>query len=424
MSRKSPTAGRTRVGNRTAKKKAKRTPIVPSKKGAHTPRRGKGPREILSAPAIEIRQSPGRKLFVFSVDGKSLPRFAAVSRVGRDDGDEVIGYQRPEVSSHIDQIRRYLESEGPMIPNAMVLAFDKRVKFRSANGSRSVASGRHGFLDIPLDEDTRPGWIVDGQQRAAAIREAILDQFPVFIVAFVTDSEAEQSEQFILVNSTKPLPTSLLYELLPGTRTTLPTKLHVRRTDAVTADMLNTNKESVFCGRIKTATKPDGKINQTAVMNMVRNSRTDGVLYRAAGDDPTSPDYDTMFDVLNDYWAAVADVFPDAWTLEPRRSRLTHGAGIVSMGWIMDAVADRLRRKCTFPTKSDFEKDLRKLQPHCFWTEGVWPLGPGLDRRWNELQNTPKDVQMLGTHLLDRYKVAVGRRKGPSAGNARSGGRR
>ena len=31
----------------------------------------------------------------------------------------------------------------------------------------------------------------------------------------------EQTEQFILVNSTKPLPKGLIYELLPGTEATL-----------------------------------------------------------------------------------------------------------------------------------------------------------------------------------------------------------
>ena len=39
------------------------------------------------------------------------------------------GYQRPEALKHIASIRRYLESDDPMIPNALVIAFDERVKF-------------------------------------------------------------------------------------------------------------------------------------------------------------------------------------------------------------------------------------------------------------------------------------------------------
>jgi len=52
-------------------------------------------------------------------------------------------------------------------------------------------------------------------------------------------------------------------------------------------------------------------------------------------------------------------------------------------------------------------KDLAELAPYCSWTEGVWNLGPGDTRRWNQVQNTPKDVQMLGMHLLDCYKKYV-----------------
>jgi hypothetical protein len=33
------------------------------------------------------------------------------------------------VLSHISEIRDYLESDNPMIPNAIVVAFDRRVRF-------------------------------------------------------------------------------------------------------------------------------------------------------------------------------------------------------------------------------------------------------------------------------------------------------
>src|SRR3954447_11511543 len=86
----------------------------------------------LRLPAIEVRQGPNRTLYTFAVDGKQLPSFATVSRVHRDDNAEIQGYQRPEVLSHIASIRRYLESNDPMIPNALVIAFDKRVRFEPA----------------------------------------------------------------------------------------------------------------------------------------------------------------------------------------------------------------------------------------------------------------------------------------------------
>src|SRR3954470_24806483 len=88
----------------------------------------------LRIPAIEVRQSEGRTLYTFAVDGKLIPRFAAISRVHRRDAT-LEGYQRPEVLAHIAEIRDYLESESPMIPNAVVIAFDETVRFEASLGN-------------------------------------------------------------------------------------------------------------------------------------------------------------------------------------------------------------------------------------------------------------------------------------------------
>ena len=86
---------------------------------------------------------------------QAIHDFTTVSRVHRDD-TELQGYQRPEVLSHIRAIRRYLESDGAMLPNAIVLAFDERVTFeadatqarrrlrarRASSSSRSTSPAR------------------------------------------------------------------------------------------------------------------------------------------------------------------------------------------------------------------------------------------------------------------------------------------
>jgi hypothetical protein len=80
---------------------------------------------ILRLPALEICQGPRRKLYTFAVDGKALPSFTTVSRIFRGAEQKVEGYQRPEVLSHIAEIREYIESEDSMIPNVIVVAFDQ-----------------------------------------------------------------------------------------------------------------------------------------------------------------------------------------------------------------------------------------------------------------------------------------------------------
>ena len=86
----------------------------------------------LKLPALEIVQGRNRIFYSFAVDGKLLPKFATVSRIRRDGDDLVAGYQRPEVFSHISEIRNYIESKDPLLPNAIVLAFDRPGKVRPA----------------------------------------------------------------------------------------------------------------------------------------------------------------------------------------------------------------------------------------------------------------------------------------------------
>ncbi|XXX76038.1 DGQHR domain-containing protein DpdB [Sorangium sp. So ce134] len=372
----------------------------------------------LCFPAIEVRQSPERTLYTFAVDAKLVPKFATVSRIRRKDGDELQGYQRPEVLAHIEEIRAYVESASPMIPNAVVLAFDSRVRFEPQAGPCSPYA-RPGTLFIPIDEEApeeeRPGFIVDGQQRLAAIRDATVDSFPICVSAFVTDDVREQTEQFILVNSTKPLPKGLIYELLPGTDTALPALLQRRRLPAFLMTRLNQDQASPLHGMIHTVTNPSGTIKDNSVLKMLENSLSDGVLYRLRDGSGSEVDTDTMLGVLFAFWSAVKEVFGEAWGQPPKKSRLMHGAGVVSLGFLMDTISERYRKK-GLPTKAMFAKDLKPLKPLCRWTDGYWEFGPGQQRKWNEVQNTTKDIQMLTNYLVVQYKSLVWNRPGAPTG--------
>lgn len=360
----------------------------------------------LRLPAIEVRQTRRRKLYTFAIDGKLLPRVAAVSRLHRDGDAQLGGYQRPEVLSHIAGIRSYLESGDPMLPNSIVVAFDSRVRFESAVEAGGGGYSRTGELVIPLEhswsDPEKPGWIVDGQQRTAAVREATIRRFPICVTAFITNSPAEQRTQFILVNSTKPLPKGLVYELLPATEGTLPRQFRFRRFPARLVERLNHDPRSPLRHLIHTPTSPEGVIKDNSILKMLENSLTDGALYNLRDARTGTGDLDAMLMVLKDFWEAVHWVFDQAWGLPPRRSRLMHGVGIVSMGFVMDAIADRFLPD-RFPTREEFADELRDLAPICRWTDGYWEFKTGR-RKWNELQNTPRDIQLLADHLLEQYR--------------------
>jgi DGQHR domain-containing protein len=362
----------------------------------------------LRLPALEIAQGPNRMFYSFAVDGKLLPQFTTVSRI-RKDGDNVLaGYQRPEVISHIGEIRNYLESADPLLPNAIVIAFDDRVKFLPS-GETPAPYSRWGTLVVPLNatgDENKAGLIVDGQQRTAAIRDARIGSFPICATAFIANDEREQREQFILVNSTKPLPKGLIYELLPTTEMKLPALLQRRRFPAQLLARLNGDEQSPLCGKIRTPTTPGGVVQDNSILKMLENSLSDGVLYRFRDPGTNDSDSEAMLQVLNAFWSAAEKVFPKAWGLPPTRSRLMHGAGIVSMGFLMDAIAER-HRDVALPVVARFQEDLEPLREVCRWTDGYWDFGPGVKRKWNEVQNTPKDIQMLANYLMVQYKALV-----------------
>ncbi len=378
--------------------------------------------DTIRVPAIKYVQSGSRELFSFVVDVKQIPRFTSVSHIRRESSDskaevvdltdsQLVGYQRPEVIRHIGGIRRYLETDdAPMIPNALVIAFDERVTFESLDGAEAGEHAQHGWLAIPLDDENPCGALVDGQQRSAAIRDADVDSFPMNVTAFIPETEAEERTQFILVNNSKPLGAGLVHELLPGTNGTLPRNLARRQFPAIVLEFMNHDRDSPFFRRIKTSTNPDGVLSDRALLGMIETSLAEGVLYRYRNPLTGDGDVFAMCGVLSDFWQAVADVFPIAWGIDepttPRKSRLVHGAGLRSMGSVMDAIADIQSPRDT-PSYEQFKADLELLEPECRWTNGSWKFGAGQIRKWNELQNTGKDITLLTNHLLALHRQAA-----------------
>lgn len=359
----------------------------------------------IRVPALEVQQGE-REIYCFAVDGKQLLDFTAVSRVRRTHEGELAGYQRPEVMNHIRAIRRYIESPEALLPNAVVLAFDSRVKFLPGRRRSPVSYSTMGELIIPVDEALpdaeKPALLVDGQQRVAAIRDADVDEFPVAAVAFIASSSDEQRSQFILVNNTKPLPKGLIHELLPDAAGYLPPKYARRKLPAQVMTRLNVDSDSPFCGAIATPTSPNGYIKDNSVLKMIENSLYDGALYQYRDPDDGSGDVEQMVLHLKIFWSLVEATWPIEWKLIPRKSRLTHGVGIQAMGYVMDALTEGIAAE-DLPG-AGLDERLARLCDVTAWTSGTWELATDDQRRWNGLQNTPNDVKLLTNLFLQTLK--------------------
>ncbi len=365
--------------------------------------------KVIRLPALEIRQGK-RRIYTFGINGKEIPRIATISRVHRDDEGAIGGYQRPEVLAHVGEIRRYLESENPLLPNSLVIAFDRRVKFEpqvDAELSSLSNYSKAGTLIIPVDDsapdESKPGWIVDGQQRTAAIREARIRSFHVSVVCFIAKDVEEQRAQFILVNETKPLPRPLIDELLPSTNGTLPKRLALRVLPTQLIERLNNDEDSPLRGLIRTQTMPNGVIATNSMIQALKSSITDGGLYQHRDPETGYGDIDRLLKLVKPFWAAVEVVFPESWGQPARKSRLMHGSGVRSLSYLMDEIIMTRNRRSP-PTAHIYTEALEFVRPACRWSKGTWKFHNGEVRKWNDIQNLGRDRELLRRCLCDEYR--------------------
>src|SRR5690606_24966368 len=116
--------------------------------------------------------------------------------------------------------RAYLEREDALLPNAVIIAFLDNVELKRSTDGR---------VQVIIDtEKGVPGFVVDGQQRLTALSGIDKPGFQVFVSALICKDYDELRQQFVLINSTRPLPRTLIYELLP-TVEGLPVRYSARR---------------------------------------------------------------------------------------------------------------------------------------------------------------------------------------------------
>jgi len=348
--------------------------------------------------AVRTRQA-GYDVFAFFSPGARLLEIADVPTLQPTENGGLAGFQRPKILQQVKAIAEYLKSGPVLFPNAIVLAISSDARFVAARGSKPSAvepTSEAGTLTIPLKNGRRAAWIVDGQQRALALSEVEATSLQVPVVAFVSDDIGIQRAQFILVNKAKPLPARLIDELLPEVDTELPRDLSPRKIPSALCTTLNESKESPFFGLIRRpSTGANGVITDSALTRVMRRSISDprGCLAAFVSADGDA-DIDEMFRAMVAYWSAVRDVFPSAWGLPPDRSRLMHSAGIEAMGVLMDQIMTQAD-KGTATTYA--RRILAAISPRCRWTAGTWE---GINRRWNEIQNTRRDVKVLSALLI------------------------
>jgi len=350
--------------------------------------------QLLRFDALAPVQSRDLTVFTFIARASEISRIARIERAGRSGDGALTGFQRPQIASHIREIRDYLEKPNAILPNAIVVAFIGQAWLEPASPEARL---RQLVIDI---SGGAPGWIVDGQQRFTALSELRGRDFEVLVSGFLCETEEELQKQFILINNTRPLPKALVYELLPQVGD-LPARMSSRSRAALLTEALNYRGGSALRGLIKQQTNPKGVIRDTILQRLIMNSLSDGALRLYAGDDALL--LDSGVRLISEFWHAVQTVFAADWDGKtPKNSRLIHGTGIVALGYVMDY----LNGVTGAETREEFARGLRLLKGKTAWSEGEWEFGVER-RRWNGLQNVPADVRQLSLYLLQVIKNAL-----------------
>jgi len=251
---------------------------------------------------------------------------------------------------------------------------------------------------------------VDGQQRTMALTRSRRRDFPVPISAFVADDIDTQREQFLRINSTKPLPRGLISELLPKINTVLPSNLTARRVPAALCEIMAQDPESPFFGLIKRSSSENESgsetVADTALIQMLKDSFSpSGCLFSYRNVATGETDFVGVQKLLFMYWGAVRKTFPEAWGKPPTQSRLMHSVGIRAMGKLMDRLMSAV--DVSNPDSPAWVQDeLKPLRPVCRWTSGTWEEINQMP--WNELQNVAPHLRVL-TNFLIRAQLAGSR---------------
>lgn len=349
--------------------------------------------------ALLAQQGSDVKVAMIRATAAQIHEIALIDRLGRDESGASVGFQRPQVAKHINEIRDYLERTDAVLPNALVLAFVGHARVLDRRGN-------HAVLEIEVGK-TPPGFVVDGQQRLSALTLTGREDFEVFASCLLCEDLSELRRQFILINNTKPLAKSHIYELVPSVNQ-LPERYDSRHLATQLIERLNFSGGSTLHRQIKMQTHPKGVLRDTALHKAIINSESAGAIQVLMND---SDGIDKVETLLSNFFGAVQTVFPDDWRgHKPATSRLIHGAGVIAMGFVMDEI---FAREHDISIKS-FVDGLQPLVGRTAWTKGRWHFADDEVVPWDHIEHTPRQVMQLSTHLVSLLRQTQ-RKQGPGS---------
>lgn len=258
----------------------------------------------------------GQVMFVGVMKSSDITRIAAVDV--RDEQTNSAGYQRYRDEARCRRIAEFINQPTSTLSGSILLNLRGSSTFCDDAGN-----GARGTLLIPNRKGA--AWIVDGQHRMGGF-EYTERVFTLPVVLFENLSRRQEMISFSVINDTqKGINTSLTLSLL-GELREHPTDWKIQAHDILYH--LNRDPDSPWFERINmTGAKGMHRpVNLASFANALKPLLRQHSLFH------TMKSSDQVL-LLQRFWSAIRDMFPDAWS-EPSRHILLKTFGVYSMSQV------------------------------------------------------------------------------------------
>lgn len=377
----------------------------------------------INFPALKITQPIG-EFFIGSLSADDLFRIAYFDIRGLrpiDGIEQYLGFQRTLNEKRVEEIRRYVNTTDATFPSAVILAIDERcVEARELHCDDPDMINTSLFVlklkNIPEPEEgddpvlfRQIARVLDGQHRIAGLEGLKDRKFDVNIALFIGLDLPTQASVFSIVNlaQTKVNP-SLVYDLFSYDKARSPEK-----TAHELAVALDSAQKSPFYKRIKRlGTATEGRFGETlSQATFVRallpylsdDIMTDREIGKKGGRWPIPnneqarrmifrlpfvQDHDVdIGEVLWNYFAAIADRWPESWAWTGNGRILNRTTGLQGFMRFLGPAFRSIASPGGKPTKEQFQKIFLKVDiPEDQFTSDVFkPGSSGSSALYNRL---------------------------------------
>ncbi len=272
-------------------------------------------------PCQIMRQSKdGPEIAVFSCDAYDLFEVSTVSRL--EESSE--GYQRMINKKRQNDISRYVDTPGALIPTSIVCAAEENVKLVKIENKTIIPGSTNRWtadLKIRTYKNEKPFLVIDGQHRLYGIASSSKESFPVSVNLLLNAKTVTQVLHFIIINNKATRIGNALINELKGNITHLSKKedeelehllsqLGVESiTDETFVTLLNDEKNA-FGNILDFKTNKMQIVSSQSIKNLIKKSRTSGFLSKIDNDD------ENQIKAYNYMWDAVKKSFEKRWNFE------------------------------------------------------------------------------------------------------------